>query len=187
MMQSVKGVGRISAAVFGILAILSSPALAAAPPPPLVWVAKPNALTPYRAPNKPRITLDEVRAKPTPGGAYVFDIAALRRKDVSFWSAWDGTDLLGCGALRELDAAHGEIKGMRTAPGHLRRGAGAGLMAHILGVARQRCYRRLSLETGTTPEFDAATALYRQFGFTDAAAFGEYQAQPGSRFLSRAL
>lgn len=134
-----------------------------------------------------RMHLDEVRSQATPGGAHVLDIAALRRPDVTFWSAWDEGQLLGCGALRQIDDTHGEIKGMRTASNQLRRGAGAALLAHILGVARQRGYRRLSLETGTTAAFEAATALYRQFGFTDTTAFAEYADQPGSRFMSRAL
>lgn len=134
-----------------------------------------------------RLHLDDVRENPTPGGAHVLDLRGLRRADVSFFSAWDGDALLGCGALRQLDAAHGEIKSMRTAPDQLRRGAGAALLVHILGVARARGYRRLSLETGTTSAFDAAYALYRQFGFSDADAFAEYHANPQSRFLSRVL
>lgn len=134
-----------------------------------------------------RAHLDEVRANPTPGGAHVLDLAGLKQPGVTFWSAWRGDALLGCGAIRELDAAHGEIKSMRTAPDQLRRGAGAALMAHMLGVARERGYRRLSLETGATPAFEAAQALYRQFGFTYCEPFGAYRADPLSRFMSRAL
>lgn len=117
----------------------------------------------------------------------MLDIAGLCRPDVTFWSAWRETALLGCAALRALEPDHGEIKGMRTAPDQLRRGAGAALMSHILGVARTRGLRRLSLETGTTSAFDAAHALYRQFGFTESAPFGPYRADPASRFLSRIL
>ena len=133
------------------------------------------------------VHLQEVRNKPTPGGAHVLDSGGLKRPGISFWSAWDGEALLGCGALRELDATHGEIKGMRTAPNQLRRGAGAALMAHMLGVARERKYRRVSLETGATPEFEAAHALYRQFGFTPSEPFAEYTPHPLSRFMSRAI
>lgn len=127
------------------------------------------------------------RANQTPGGAHVLDIAGLKRPDVSFWSVWEGGALLGCGALKLIEPDHGEIKGMRTAPAQLRRGAGAALMAHILSVARERGYRRLSLETGTTPEFEAAQALCRQFGFTPSEAFGDYEAHPLSKFMSRAI
>jgi putative acetyltransferase len=134
-----------------------------------------------------RLHLDDVRANPTPGGAHVLDLAGLKRADVSFFTAWDGVALLGCGALRQLDPAHGEIKSMRTAPDQLRRGAAAALMVHMLAVSRARSYRRLSLETATTPEFEPAYMLYRQLGFSDCGPFGEYSANPGSRFLSRVL
>jgi putative acetyltransferase len=134
-----------------------------------------------------RLHLDETAANATPGAAHVLDMAGLRRADVSFWTAWRDEALLGCAALCTIEAGHGEIKSMRTAPDQLRRGAGATLMSHILKVAREQGYRRLSLETGTTAAFDAATALYRQFGFTAAAPFGAYKADPASRFLSRVL
>ena len=134
-----------------------------------------------------RLHLEEVRTHPTPGGAHVLDLAGLKRPDMTFWSAWHDGALLGCSALRELDPTHAEIKSMRTAPNQLRRGAGAALLAHMLGVARARGYRRLSLETGTTPQFEAAQALYRQLGFTNCDAFGDYRADPLSRFMTRVL
>jgi putative acetyltransferase len=118
---------------------------------------------------------------------HFLDLSGLRAPGVTFWSAWDGEDLLGCGALKQLDPQHGEIKSMRTAAEHLRRGTGAALVSHILGVARTRGYKRLSLETGSGEAFDAAHALYRQFGFTECAPFADYKADPFSRFLSRVL
>jgi putative acetyltransferase len=119
---------------------------------------------------------------------HFLDLSGLRAPEVRFWSAWEGEDLLGMGALKELDAEHGEIKSMRTAPDQLRSGVGAALVSHILGVARERGYRRLSLETGHGPAFDAAHALYRKFGFTDCAAFAGYPADdPFSRFMTRVL
>ena len=122
-----------------------------------------------------------------PESVHALDLAGLAKRDISFWGAWEGEELLGVGALRKLDARHGEIKSMRTAPDQLRRGAGMGLMAHMLGVARERGYKRLSLETGATPEFDAAQALYRQLGFTYCDAFGDYRPDPLSRFMTRVL
>ncbi|ATY33750.1 GNAT family N-acetyltransferase [Sphingomonas psychrotolerans] len=118
---------------------------------------------------------------------HFLDLSGLRAPGVTFWSAWDGEDLLGCGALKQLDPQHGEIKSMRTAAEHLRRGTGAALVSHILGVARARGYKRLSLETGSGEAFDAAHALYRQFGFTECAPFADYKEDPFSRFLSRVL
>lgn len=134
-----------------------------------------------------RLHLDEVRAQQTPGGAQVLDSEGLRAANNRFWSAWRDAALLGCAALREIEAGHGEIKNMRTAPDQLRRGTGAALMSQLLAAARESRLRRLSLETGTTPDFDAAHALYRQFGFTDSEPFGPYRAHPASRFLSRIL
>jgi putative acetyltransferase len=104
------------------------------------------------------------------------------------WTAWDGAALLGCGALKALGDGEGEIKSMRTAPAHLRKGVAATLLEHILSVARARSYRRLSLETGTGPAFEPAYAFYRRFGFADCGAFADYRADdPFSRFMSLAL
>jgi putative acetyltransferase len=118
---------------------------------------------------------------------HFLDLSGLRAPGVTFWTAWDGEDLLGCGALKQLDAGHGEVKSMRTAAEHLRRGTGAALVSHILKVARERGYKRLSLETGSGAAFDAAHALYRQFGFTECGPFGDYKEDPFSRFFSRIL
>jgi putative acetyltransferase len=118
---------------------------------------------------------------------HFLDLSGLRAPDVTFWSAWEGDTLAGIGALRELDPTHGEIKSMRTAVDHLRRGTGARILEHILKVARERGYRRLSLETGSGEAFDAAHALYRRFGFTYTGPFGDYTEDPFSRFMSRVL
>lgn len=116
---------------------------------------------------------------------HFLDLSGLRAPGVTFWTAWDGEDLLGCGALKQLDGGHGEVKSMRTAAEHLRRGTGAALVSHILKAARERGYKRLSLETGSGAAFDPAHALYRQFGFTECGPFGDYKEDPFSRFFSR--
>jgi putative acetyltransferase len=117
---------------------------------------------------------------------HFLDLSALKAPEVTFWSAWEEDELLGCGALKQLDPAHGEIKSMRTAPGHVRRGVAAALLERILETARERGYQRLSLETGSGPTFDAAHALYRRFGFIECSAFGDYRADdPFSRFMTR--
>jgi putative acetyltransferase len=119
---------------------------------------------------------------------HFLDLSGLKAPDIAFWSAWEGETLLGIGALKQLDAAHGEIKSMRTAPDHLGKGVGARILERILATARERGLRRLSLETGSTPAFDAARSLYRRFGFSDCAAFGGYPADdPFSRFMTLAL
>lgn len=119
---------------------------------------------------------------------HFLDLSGLETPDVTFWTAWDGEALLGMGALKQLDPALGEIKSMRTAPEHLGKGVGARLLERIMATARERGYQRLSLETGSSPDFDAAHALYRKFGFTECGAFGSYPADdPFSRFMTISL
>lgn len=122
-----------------------------------------------------------------PGSVHALDLDKLRQPDVTFWTLWSGDDLLGCGALRELDPAHGEIKSMRTAHAQRRRGAARCMLTHIIAEARARKYVRLSLETGSMPAFEPAQQLYRQFGFSYCAPFGDYVADPHSVFMTREL
>jgi len=75
-----------------------------------------------------------------PESIHALDLDGLRRADVTFWSAWEGDALPGCGALRQLDGQHGEIKSMRTAAAHLRKGVARAMLAHLLAEARRRGY-----------------------------------------------
>ena len=102
---------------------------------------------------------------------------------MSFWSARDGGDILGCGALKELSKTQGEIKSMRTHSGHLRKGVAAYILEHILQRAKERGYSKLSLETGRGPAFDPALKLYLKYGFQYGEAFGNYEANEFSQFL----
>jgi len=122
-----------------------------------------------------------------PESVHALDLAALRRPDISFWSAWQDAELMGCGAIRELDSRHGEIKSMRTATAHLRQGVAAALMRHLLAEAGRRHYQRLSLETGSAPAFAAARNLYASFGFQYCEPFGDYVPDPHSVFMTRTL
>jgi putative acetyltransferase len=130
-----------------------------------------------------RLHLAGMHANSPPGHVFALDLSGLRRSDISFFTAWDGGALLGCGALRELSPTHGEIKSMRTAPQHLRRGVAATLLRHMLGTARMRGYRRVSLETGSGDAFEPALALYRREGFVNGDAFGDYEKSPFNQFL----
>lgn len=124
-----------------------------------------------------------MHANSPPGSVYALDLSGLRRPDVSFYTVWDGDDLLAMGALKELDPTTGEVKSMRTADAHLRRGAGAFLLEALIMTARNRGYARLSLETGSGPAFEPALALYRRFGFSNGDAFGDYEASAFNQFL----
>jgi putative acetyltransferase len=119
---------------------------------------------------------------------HFLDFEGLKGPGVTFWSIRGGSGALaGCGALREIDAAHGEIKSMRTADAFLRKGAGAAMLAHIIATAQARGYQRLSLETGSGAAFEPAQALYRRFGFAECGPFGDYVADPFSRYMTLEL
>jgi putative acetyltransferase len=124
------------------------------------------------------------RASSPPESTHVLDLGALRAPDITFWSAWDGASLLGCAALKELDPTHGEVKSMHTAERHRGRGVGVALLRHMVGAARSRSYRRLSLETGSMAAFASARALYARFGFVVCPPFGNYRLDPNSVFMT---
>ncbi len=125
---------------------------------------------------------DMARHSP-PESIHALNLDGLRAAGVRVWSAWDGRSLLGCGALQVLDDRQGEIKSMRTARGHQRKGVAAALLQHIIVEARQRGYVRLYLETGSMAAFAPARALYARFGFRYCGPFGNYQADPNSVFM----
>ena len=128
--------------------------------------------------------LQSMHAQSPPESVHALDIDKLRQPGITFWSAWDGAQLLGCGALKQLSADHGEIKSMRTPDALRRRGAGRALLAHIIEVAKGRGYQRLSLETGSTDGFLPARKLYERFGFSYCGPFGDYPEDPYSAFMT---
>jgi putative acetyltransferase len=122
-----------------------------------------------------------------PENVFALDLTKLRAADITFWTVWENEVLLGCGALRELSATHGEVKSMRTPKALRRRGAGRAVLAHIIEVAIHRGYEALSLETGSNPAFLPAQKLYQKFGFAFCGPFGSYRADPNSVFMSLRL
>ena len=131
--------------------------------------------------------LQNMRALSPPESVHALDLDKLRRPEITFWSAWEGEVLLGCGALLELDRRHGEVKSMRTPEARRRTGAGRALLAHIIDAARARGYERLSLETGAMAAFAPAHKLYESAGFTRTGPFGDYAADPNSVFMTLVL
>ena len=118
---------------------------------------------------------------------HFLDFDGLKGPGVTFWSIWDGDALMGCGALKDDRSGEGEIKSMRTHADHLRKGAGAAMLDHIIAEARARGLNRLNLETGSGPAFDPAHALYLGRGFAYCGPFGDYREDPFSRFMTLAL
>ena len=122
-----------------------------------------------------------------PESVHALDLTALRQPEITFWSAWEGDDLLGCGALKQLSSSHGELKSMRTATTHLRKGVARTMLLHIVSAARAEGLRRISLETGPHAPFFAAQKLYASEGFVECGPFADYALDPYSLFMTKAL
>jgi putative acetyltransferase len=115
-----------------------------------------------------------------PEDVHALDLDGLLRPDISFYSYRVQGELLGIGALKALDEGHAELKSMHTAEAARGRGVGRAMVDHLLGVARARGIRRVSLETGTPEVFVPARSLYASFGFEECEPFGQYFESPWS-------
>jgi putative acetyltransferase len=144
-------------------------------------------LTDSEIQNLIRTHRDETAVNLPPESRHAFDLSGLRAPDVTFWSVRDGQVLLGCGALKELDAQHGEVKSMHTLATNRRKGVGQTMLQHIADEARRRGYTRLSLETGASANFVSAQSLYSRFGFIPCAPFADYRPDPNSTFMTMVL
>jgi putative acetyltransferase len=122
-----------------------------------------------------------------PESCHALNLDGLRKPGITFWSIWSGSDLAGCGALKELDEAHAEIKSMRTAYPYQRNGVASQMLQHLIAEAQRRRYRRLSLETGAMEYFEPARRLYTRFGFIRCEPFGSYIKDPNSVFMTKTL
>lgn len=131
--------------------------------------------------------LSHMRSISPPESVHALDLDKLRQPDITFWTIWRGDELVGCGALRELDPTHGEIKSMHTLFAARGFGIGRRMVEHILMTARERGYTRLSLETGATEDFIAARTLYASFGFVPCPPFGDYFEDPFSAHMTLEL
>lgn len=134
-----------------------------------------------------RLHLEEMHAWSPPESVHAMPIERLRGPDVTFYSAWAGERLAACGAIKQLDPTHGELKSMRADPQFRGRGAGKAVLHHLIAVARQRGYARLSLETGAPDQFLPARRLYAAHGFVECGPFGDYAEDPFSVFMTRDL
>jgi putative acetyltransferase len=144
-------------------------------------------LTDHRILRLLRYHFDKCHEVTPPGSAHVFDVSRLAAPEIDFWVAWDGETLLGTGAMKPLDATHGEVKSMHTAEAARRRGVGSAMLRHIIATSRARGLQRLSLETGSFGYFEPAVALYKSHGFEECPPFGDYKPDPNSVFLTLVL
>ena len=127
------------------------------------------------------------RAQTARGSAHALDLSGLKSADIQFWSAWEGENVIGIGALKRLSPSHGEIKSMHTAASHRRNGVARAMLRHIIDAARQTRLSRLSLETGSWAYFEPARELYRRHGFVECPPFGSYAPDPNSVFMTLEL
>ena len=122
-----------------------------------------------------------------PESVHALDIEALRKPEITFWSAWEDSVLYGCGALKQINPAHGEVKSMRTVSLYRRKGIASVLLTHIIDVSKQRGYKKLNLETGSMKEFNPARTMYEKFGFSYCDPFEGYSEDPNSVFMVKHL
>ncbi len=126
-----------------------------------------------------------MRASSPIESVHALDLSELRHPSISFWTAWQGPLLLGCGGLKNHGNGLFELKSMRTAPQHLRKGVARRLLTAALSHAKQHGCSRISLETGSTPDFLPAIALYEAFGFNKCGPFADYRFDPFSVFMTK--
>jgi putative acetyltransferase len=131
--------------------------------------------------------LAHARATTLAHEVYALDVDALADPSVTFFSFRARGELLGVAALKQLSADHAEIKSMHTAEAARGQGIGRRLVEHLLTVARERGYARVSLETGAGPAFAPARDLYARAGFTPCPPFGDYRPSPNSTCMTLAL
>lgn len=131
--------------------------------------------------------VQEMRSITPVENAFALDLDGLRQPDITFWTVWDDDRVVGCGALKRLDADHAELKSMRTATARKRSGVASRLLEHIIAEARRMGFQRLSLETGSAEFFRPARSLYKKFGFEYCEPFADYEPSPHNVFLTRAL
>jgi len=122
-----------------------------------------------------------------PEDVHALEVDELLGENVSFFTIRENGALVGVGALKHLDDLHVEIKSMHTAAAARRRGVGRAMVDHLVGIARARGYRRVSIETGSTPVFAPARALYASAGFEPCGPFGDYQLSPNSAYMTLEL
>jgi putative acetyltransferase len=128
--------------------------------------------------------IKEMKSVSPPESKHALDLEGLRKPEIKFWTVWENSRLIGCGAMKELDANHAEIKSMRTAISFRGEGVASMLLQHILNEAKLRGYRRISLETGSMPFFEPARKLYVKYGFKNCAPFSTYREDPNSVFMT---
>ncbi|EMF8899952.1 GNAT family N-acetyltransferase [Vibrio parahaemolyticus] len=131
--------------------------------------------------------LQDMYATSPPESVHALDVSKLKLPSITFWTGWDGDQLLGCVAMSQLEDGHAELKSMRTTSAARKQGVASRLLNHVIEQAKHQGIQRLSLETGSMVFFEPAHRLYEKHGFVYCEPFGDYQPDPNSRFMTLAL
>ena len=115
--------------------------------------------------------------------SFALDLTGLQKPNIQFYTLWQDDVLLACGAIQQLSPTHAELKSMRTHPEHLRKGAASQILQHLLEIAEQSQYQKVSLETGTHVSFEPAITLYKKFGFSKGESFSDYEGSEFNQFF----
>mgnify|MGYP000052994607 CR=1 FL=1 len=131
--------------------------------------------------------LKDMFAASPPECVFALDLNGLKKPNITFWTIWEDSQLLGCGALKTLDKTHGEIKSMRTTGAARNKGVASTLLRHILDTAKQKGLHTISLETGSQDFFAPARKLYAKHDFTECGPFSDYKLDPHSVFMTKRI
>ncbi len=131
--------------------------------------------------------LDFCNLHSPPEDVHALDVEGLAGPDITFLSLRVNGELLAVGALKRLDAEHAELKSMHTVSAARGRGIARKMVDHLIGIARDRGFRRVSIETGSMEAFAPARALYASAGFSECGPFGDYVPSVNSTFMTRLI
>ena len=126
----------------------------------------------------------ELRSVSPKGSTHVLDIAGLKSSSIKFWSLWEGDTLIGVGALKFLNKAHGEFKSIRVNDKFRNKGYGLEIINHLVNEARKLDIKQLSLETGAGNFFQNARKLFSKCGFKSCDPFSHYEKDVNSVYMS---
>ena len=126
----------------------------------------------------------ELRSVSPEGSTHVLDIPGLKDPSIKFWSIWEDSKLVGCGAIKLFDQKHGEFKSIRVTNEFRKKGYGEKILKHLLIKAKNLNLRKLSIETGSGEFFKPARELFQKIGFKKCPPFAHYKEDPNSCYMN---
>lgn len=127
---------------------------------------------------------NELRSVSPEGSTHVLDIDGLKNQTIKFWSLWEDTKLVGCGALKFLSKTHGEFKSIRVADNFKKKGYGKRIIIDLLYKSKVLGIQEISVETGAGEFFLPARKLFKSCGFEECEPFAHYLLDPNSCYYN---